>query len=581
MLSEIRVKNFAIINQLSLEFGKGLNIVTGETGSGKSLLIKSLSLLMGEKGNTELIKHGSPFAQVEGLFNIENRPDILEKLKELNISHEEGEELIIRRVISEDKPKVYINDQLVTLQTLKNITFPLIDLTSQSYPLIEITGQHDNKNLLNRTFHLEILDQFAGLVNAKLIYFELFKKWQDLQKKIEELKNSTGQMAQKLDFLTFQKKEIEEVNPKINEDLELEEKTKAIKNQAKISAFYKTAQDLLSQNDDSILSALNLLLKKQPEVSGFHDGLKSWFTQLEGTYHQINDLSYQIESFHEKSVFSEDQVEELHNRFNLIRKLQKKYGPQITDVLKHYEKVLSELSLIENQDGIILKLEIQAQDLFKQLTGLAQDLHSKRKQSAQVLIKKMNEQLTDLNMKGVKFHIHIEQLNQLHSTGHSLIEFHSQTRSDAPSLPLSKSASGGELSRILLSLKVVTGADQFSRTYLFDEVDTGVSGPTAEKVGNKLFQISKDQQVICVTHLPQVAAFADHHLVIEKSTDGREGNNNIVQSFKLSKADRAKELAKLLSGQSITQTSLKHAQELLKSAQNLKDKSVTNKSLNS
>ena len=247
MLTQIRVHNFAIIDDLSLEFSSGLNVVTGETGSGKSLLIKSLSLLMGEKGHSDLIKHGCSFARVEGTFDISKRSDIKAKLQELSLNKEDDDVLLVRRVIQPDKTKVYINDTLVTLQTLRHIVFPLVDLTSKSAPLIEITGQFDNKNLLNKAFHLEILDQYCDLSNLKNQYLEMFEGYQKLIKKIEELQISYREGKQKFDYLNFQKQEIERINPKENEDQELENQIKILKNQSKVIQFQQWVQSILSE----------------------------------------------------------------------------------------------------------------------------------------------------------------------------------------------------------------------------------------------------------------------------------------------------------------------------------------------
>jgi DNA repair protein RecN (Recombination protein N) len=564
MLTQIRVHNFAIIDDLSLEFSHGLNVVTGETGSGKSLLIKSLSLLMGEKGSSDLIKIGSSYARVEGVFDISNRPDIRLKLKELSLLKDENDYLIVRRVIQQDKTKVYINDTLVTLQTLRNIVFPLVDLTSKSAPLIEITGQFDNKNLLNKTFHLEILDQYGDLEKTKSQYVKLYQRLQEINKELELAENTRRDLKLKSDFLLFQKKEIESINPTPNEDLELEASIQSLKHQARLIQFYQFAQSQLSEGPHAVIPALQTILRKSHDYQSISPALKDWFEQLQNALETIKDLSFQLESGFSFDEDSEKQLEQMQSRLSDLRKLQKKYGPTLQDVLNFYQKINQDLSKFENFDDSLAELESEKTQLTTQLEHLAQSLHESRLMLAPKLSHAVNSHLKDLNMKGVQFHVEINKLPELSSLGISDVEFKVKMGAQNILFSLAKVASGGELSRVLLALKVVVSQEQWPRTYLFDEVDAGVSGVTAEKVGRKLHRVAKSQQVICVTHLPQVAAFADHHYLLEKESSETSAQTKVV-AYRLNNSDRVHEIARLLSGEKITPISLKHASDLVNS----------------
>lgn len=562
MLTQIRVHNFAIIDDLSLEFAKGLNVVTGETGSGKSLLIKSLSLLMGEKGNSDLIKHGSTFARVEGVFDIADRPDIRSKLKDLSLLKEDGDLLLVRRVIQHDKTKVYINDTLVTLQTLRNIVFPLVDLTSKSAPLIEITGQFDNKNLLNKSFHLDILDQYCDLDSIKYEYSSLYQRYQEVLTELLQAESQRRELKQKSDFLLFQKQEIEAINPLNNEDQELETLIRNLKSQSKLTQFHQFVQAKLIENPEAVIPTLQSVVRKAHEYQASTPKLEAWFAQLTGALETIKDLSFQLESSFTPEDDIESRLDDLQSRLSDLRKLQKKYGPTANDVIEFYLKIQSDLSKFENFDDLLGRLESEKVTLLAKLNKLALSLHEIRLKHSSHLSQAVNLHLKDLNMKGVQFHVEVTKLSTLGPSGVSDIEFKVTMGAKDILFSLAKVASGGELSRVLLALKVVVSQEEWPRTYLFDEVDTGVSGVTAEKVGRKLHSVAKSQQVICVTHLPQVAVFGDHHYLLEKEASEANPHPKVV-AYRLLAKERIHEIARLLSGEKITPISLKHASDLV------------------
>ncbi|QDK44261.1 MULTISPECIES: DNA repair protein RecN [unclassified Bdellovibrio] len=560
MLLELKVSNFAIIENLHIVFKDGLNILSGETGAGKSVLLKSLSLLMGGKGSSDTIRTGSTQATIEGSFDISKRHDILNNLKEMGIDADE-DILIVRRVLSTgDKSKVYLNGSLSTLNSLRDIVAPLVELAGHSAPLIEMTGQHENRNLMSKAYHLDLLDQYAGTWDKRLLFTEKYNRYHSIFEEIKKLESDAKQKAQRLDFLIYQRDEIANLDLSPGEDIELETEVKKLKNSSRIGSFVDQAESVLYTDDDSAISRLKAVMKKGLEVSGVDPQIAAKLELLEQAQALIDESVYELRNYANKIDADPQRLEEVEGRLSDLRKLQKKYGSSVNDILKALMEMEIEISNLQNSDVKIESLRKEAAVLFKELDTLGQDLHKRRLKGSDLLADSVNAELLDLNMKGVTFHVQIEKLTDLSATGLSDVEFLSQTSSKDVKRPLAKFASGGELSRILLSLKRVVGSSNQPRTYLFDEVDTGVSGETAEKVGRKLKTIAKGQQVICVTHLPQVAAFGDAHFFIQKSPQ-KDSVAMLVSELK--QKDRVQEIARLISGEKISKTSLAHAEQLL------------------
>jgi DNA repair protein RecN (Recombination protein N) len=560
MLLELKVSNFAIIENLHIVFKDGLNILSGETGAGKSVLLKSLSLLMGGKGSSDTIRTGSTQATIEGSFDISKRHDILAGLKEMGIDADE-DILIVRRVLSTgDKSKVYLNGSLSTLNSLRDIVAPLVELAGHSAPLIEMTGQHENRNLMSKAYHLDLLDQYAGTWDKRLLFTEKYNRYHSIFEEIKKLESDAKQKAQRLDFLIYQRDEIANLDLSPGEDIELETEVKKLKNSSRIGSFVDQAESVLYTDDDSAISRLKSVMKKGLEVSGVDQQIAAKLELLEQAQALIDESVYELRNYANKIDADPQRLEEVEGRLSDLRKLQKKYGSSVNDILKALMEMEIEISNLQNSDVKIESLRKEAAVLLKELDTLGQDLHKRRQKGADLLADSVNAELLDLNMKGVTFHVQIDKMTDLSATGLSDVEFLSQTSSKDVKRPLAKFASGGELSRILLSLKRVVGSSNQPRTYLFDEVDTGVSGETAEKVGRKLKTIAKGQQVICVTHLPQVAAFGDAHFFIQKSPQ-KDSVAMLVSELK--QKDRVQEIARLISGEKISKTSLAHAEQLL------------------
>jgi len=564
MLQELRVSQFAIIDSLQIEFQKGLNILSGETGSGKSVLLKSLALLMGEKASSDTVRVGAQQATVEGSFDLKSRPDLEKKLKDLGIEIEDHQ-LIVRRIISaEDKSKVYLNGTLSPLTQLRELVAPMIEVTGPQAPLIEMTGQHDNRNLLSKSYHLDLLDMYAGLWEKRSVYELQFTEWMNLKQQIIDFEKKSLEKNQRIDFLKYQVSELKSLNLDPETDANLEQEIKTLKNSSKLIQFADFCDQVIYQDDDSVSARLKSILKKSVEAAAVDQNIADKVQTLSQAQSLIDECLFELRQYVQKINLDPEILEEKESRLSQIRKLQKKHGENLSDLLQTFEKLQSELNALENSDNHLQDLKKKCSVIELDLNKKADDLHSARSSHAKKLTKQVNEELLDLNMKGVTFDIQINRLNELNLTGHSDVEFLSQTSPKDPKRPISKVASGGELSRILLALKKSVGAannkNDWPRTYLFDEVDTGVSGTTAEKVGRKLKEIAKGQQVICVTHLPQVAAFGDVHFTISKSTQKQQA---VMTVTVLNQKERVEEIARLISGEKISKTSLAHAEQLL------------------
>jgi DNA repair protein RecN (Recombination protein N) len=563
MLTELNVKNFAIIDSIHIVFRPGLNIVSGETGAGKSVLLKSLCLLMGEKAQSGTVRVDAEQAVIEGAFDLSHRPDIAQRLLDQGFEALE-ETLVVRRVLSpQGKGRVYINGSLCALNSLRDLVAPMIELTGDDVPLIEMTSQHENRTLISRQYQMDVLDHYCSAMPLRRDFSEKLRRLREIDHLISQNQNDARERAQRLDFLRYQLDEIQGVKLQSGEIQEIETQIFRLRNASHLLKFFDMAEDALYGGEDSSVERLDRIWQKAQEMKGIDAELRNTLEPLRQAKVLIEDVVYDLRKLGERLESNPEHLEELEGRLNRIRHLQKKYGSQEVDIQEALEQIQLEIAKLDGSDEQVEQLELEQKALNDQLNQLASKLHQIRKNGAELLAAGVNDELTDLNMKGVRFSIHLELSKEWISTGSSQMEFMIQTSRKAPAKPLSKYASGGELSRILLALKQVVGHSDLPRTYLFDEVDTGVSGETADKVGRKLKAMAKNQQVICVTHLAQVAAFADSHFCISKEAEG----DNVAMSIRqLKSKERIDEIARLVSGEKITKASRQHAQQLLQSS---------------
>jgi DNA repair protein RecN (Recombination protein N) len=483
-----------------LSFGEGLNILSGETGAGKSILLKSLSLLMGEKAEADTVRSGVAEAVIEGYFDLSERPDVLEAMENMGLEVED-KTLVVRRIISSSgKGKVYLNGALSPLSSLKSIVAPLITLTGRQTTLIEMTGQHDNRHLQSKAYHLEILDLYSGAWTMRVDFEKQYARLRELKEEIVRLEEASRSREQRLDFLRFQRDEIDALGLVIGEDEELETRVSRIRNSTRLIEFVASAVDSLYADDAAVMVHLHQVLQRGAELSSIDPELAKKLEPLSQAKAVLEDAIFELREYGKGLEADPETLNALEERLSSLRKLQKKFGESVEGILRAQSEMVSEIETLEKSDENLRGLNEELVRVKRSLAKLAKELHERRRSGAHLLEKGVNDELLELNMKGVVFNVSVAWMEELSPSGQSDVEFMIQVSKKDEPRPLAKIASGGELSRILLALKRVVGSSDRPRTYLFDEVDTGVSGQTAEKVGKKLKTISKGQQLICVTH---------------------------------------------------------------------------------
>jgi DNA repair protein RecN (Recombination protein N) len=563
MLKTFEVKDYALIEHISVEFGSGLNIITGETGAGKSILIDAMSLLLGERASTEVVRKGAQKSFVEGIFNVKGNKKVKSLLEENDVDYDD--ELIIRREISlKGSNRCFVNDTPVNLNLVKDIGNLLVDLH----------GQHEHQSLLRTETHIDYLDEFGDyqelLHQYKKVFLELIAK----ENELKELQEKESTIKEKKDFYSFQIKEIDAVSPQEDEEENLIEELKILENSEKLAEMTSEIYQLIYESDNSVqtsLSKIKSLLYKLNEIDKtFSEALN----ESESALTQITDISNFIRSYNSKINLDQEEVEEKRQRLGTIHLLKKKYGGSVKSILDYRKKIGEEFELAENFSGKINQLSENIFDLRKSSGTLSKSLSKKREQAAKLVKKGIEETLKELGIQHPQFETQIINTQTENDNGVFLdgkyfratskgideLEFFISTNPGEDLKPLAKVASGGEVSRIMLSLKSTLAKNDKLPLLIFDEIDVGVSGKIAQKVGKALKNLSTYHQVISITHLPQIAGFADHHFSIEKVTQDKR----VISSIKkLPESERITEIARLLSGEKITQASLNSARELI------------------
>ena len=548
MLKFLRIKNFAIIDDISFSPGNGLNVLSGETGSGKSILMGALGLLRGGRASLDQIKEGRDKSVIEGVFQVGE--DFLKELEEKGFDVSDGE-LIIRREISRSGGKIFLNDSPITLKKLKEI----------GERLIEIHGQFDTNFLLNPLSHILLLD--GSLEDEKLLsdvknyYYHVVK----LKEEREKLLTKKKERLQKIDILKFQINEIEGANLTVGEEEKLKERRRILKNYQKICEISEMVFFNLYEEDGSVYERISKVVDSLSEILKIDEEIDSIYKKLEEFKYEVEYISEFFRDFKEKVDYSEGELDEIENRLNLIERLKGKYGNNIGEILSFLDDAKKELEKLENFELSFEKIEKELEDAEKKFKDFSRKLSSLRKKKARELERKVNSHLKDLGMERADFKIKVFFDEEKFSPeGMDEVSFLIKTNPGEGFKPLEKIASGGELSRIMLALKLSLKSYNKDTLLIFDEIDSGIGGRIAEKLGNKLKEVGKINQTFCVTHLPQVASKGDFHFLVRKEF---EGENTKVYIEPLSKDDRIREIARMLAGEKITKSAERHAKELL------------------
>ncbi len=561
MLVDFRIKNFALIDELTISFQKGLTVLTGETGAGKSIIIGALEILLGARANSDLIRSGKENAYIEAAFEPEKIKQINTYLEEVGIEVEPSLVLLSREIRENGRNRNRINGQLATAGMIRAISKYLVD----------IHGQHEHQLLLDASSHLSLLDDYRGCKEDGLLeqVASLYQEISTVKEKISQIKIDESAKARKMDLLKFQIDEIEQAQLQAGEEERVYQEFKLMANLEEIHQTTGMIANLLTGNDynnSGILGQLGVCMKKMDGLKDYDPQLKQFFTGLSDVYYQLEELGFSFHSYLEGLEFNQEKLDMLEKRISLINGLQRKYGKTIADILEYKTKMSEELAELEAQEKTIADLNKQLEQLNQHYYQYAQQLSQVRQEKARELEAVLARELKDLAMQDTIFTIAFED-KEASFDGIDRIEFLISTNAGEEVKPLAKIASGGELSRIMLALKTIIAHIDQVDTLIFDEVDSGVGGQTAQKMAEKLAIISRQRQVFCISHLPQIASMADCHYYISKI---KEGNRTYTRINPLDQEGKRKELARMLGGVALTETTLEHAGEMLVMAETKK-----------
>lgn len=551
MLNHLSIKNVAVIDKLDVEIGNGLNVLTGETGAGKSIIIDSINMILGGRANKELVRYGTEKASVQAVFDINA---VAGKLLEANdIDDEDGQIIISRTLTSDGKSSARVNGSVVTLAVLREIADSLIN----------IHGQHDNQALLTPSKHMMFLDGYGKTNDALEEYRRLYKEMQSVKKELKTLETDEREKMQRIDLLEYQIKEINDAALTEDEEEELLRQREICRNAEQITNAIDEAYTNLYDNGEmqSAYDGLSIAVEALSAIEDLNDSLHNAYEALQNAMYSVEDSAHELASFRDSVEFDEETLNDVEERLDTIARLKRKYGGSVTEINAFGKKAQEELDKIIMSDELTEELTRRLKKLTEELRIAGEKLSSERRIAAETLESKIEKSLHELNMEKSKFRVLVEPSEKFNENGIDRVEFMISTNPGEPLKPLIKIASGGELSRVMLAIKSIIAETDNVDTLIFDEIDTGVSGNTALKIANKLALIGKTKQVICITHLPQLAAAADNHYLIEKNIDGDMASTTLK---KLDDEGRIAELARIIDGGEITETALNHAKELLK-----------------
>lgn len=550
MLLNLHVKNLALIEEVDVDFEKGLIVLTGETGAGKSLILGSVNIALGNKASKDMIRKGTDYSLVELTFSVSE--NCAKQLKKYDIYMEEDNIVTVTRKISEGRSISKINGETVNIKTLKNVMSLLID----------IYGQHDHQSLLYTKNHLDILDKFAkdSILELKEQIKEEYSKYTKLIKKLEEFNIDEGQKAREIEFAEYEVNEIESANLKPEEDVHVEEEFKKLSNSKEIvSALSEIYNALSYETAGGLGDIINKAVMDINSIKGMDEKISQFQTELYDIDNLCRELTSQIYDYNSGMDFNPEYVREVEERLDVINHLKLKYGNSIEEILRYKEEKEEYLEKLNNMTDEMESVKNQISELEGTLNNLCTKLSEQRKKAAKELEVLVKQALVDLNFIAVEFEIQITRKESIGENGFDNVEFMISTNPGESVKPLVKVASGGELSRIMLAIKSILATEDDIDTLIFDEIDTGISGQTAMKVAEKMAKISRNHQVICISHLSQIAAMADSHYLIKKTADE---NSTTTSIKKLTRQQSIEELVRINGGSGITEAGLIHATEM-------------------
>lgn len=550
MLQNLHVKNLALIQEMEVDFRPGLNILTGETGAGKSIVLGSIGLALGGKYSADMLRNGADYGLVELTFELKDSR-LIQKLKELDVFPEDGQ-IVLSRKLMEGRSVSRINGETVSMGVLKDVASMLID----------IHGQHEHQTLLHRKNHLAILDTFAGedLLPVKKQVKHRYHIFQELKQKLENASMDEESRRKEAALLEFEVKEIEEADLKIGEDEILEEQYRRMSDSRKLTECIGEAYQYTSAGDGINASdALSRAIRALQEISDYDEMGSALYEQLIEVDSLLNDFNRELADYGKCFEFSDGEYQEVEQRLNELNRLKAKYGNSVIDILSYYEAQSERLSVIQDYEGYIEKLTADLQMAEKELKMYSDQLSKLRKEKTITLVEKIKTGLLELNFLDVEFDMEFTEKRDYSANGYDEVEFLISTNPGERMKALGQVASGGELSRIMLAIKAVMADKEDTPTLIFDEIDAGISGITAAKVAKQMDIIGKNRQVICITHLPQIAAMADTHYLIEKSV---EEARTVTRIERLDEEGSIRELARILGGDKITDSILGSAREM-------------------
>ena len=552
MLLEISIKNFAIIESISLNFEQGMTVLTGETGAGKSIIIDAMNMMLGARATTEVIRHGAPKAEIEGLFSIESNRALEEIFDEQGL--ELSDEIIIRREILQNGRSISrVNGQMVNLSVLRTIGQQLVD----------IHGQHDQEELMRPHRHIQMLDEFgdASFFELKEAYQMSFDNYRRMRKQVLDIKKNQQEHKARIEMLEFQMAEIEAANLKAGEDVTLNQERDRLLNHKHIADTLTNAYSMLDNEEFSSLANVRSAMNDMESLEEFDQEYREISSSLSESYYVLEDITKRLESIIDDLDFDGNRLMQVESRLDLIHTITRKYGGSVDDVLEYFAKITDEYNLLTGNDLSSEDMEIELKKPEKNLVDLAGQVAQARHKIAQDLEDEIKQELQDLYMEKAQFQVRFSQ-GKFSREGNESVEFYISTNPGEDFKPLVKVASGGELSRLMLAIKSAFSRKEGKTSIVFDEVDTGVSGRVAQAIAQKIHKIGQHGQVLAISHLPQVIAIADYQFFIEKISN----EHSTVSTVRLlTVEERIEEVAKMLAGENVTEAALTQARELLQS----------------